>query len=183
MAILWHAYLCRVMSPTMPGQYTASADLAFMPATPWRAACRRWRTAGRRPCGIMTRSPSMTTSSTVYRLSWLGAYGRTWLGRALESNGNPDLMAAMRSCISLSSCKANLMFLHVTTFQAGAVAHTQQLMVCRSAKMLMEIPTAALKALFTSLSAISTLARLFKLMCRISVWRSLPQVAHLISQV
>ena len=48
LAILWQASLCLAMSPTIPCQNTASADLSFMRSTPWCAACRRWRMEGLR---------------------------------------------------------------------------------------------------------------------------------------
>ena len=49
LAILWQASLCLAMSPTIPCQNTASADLSFMRSTPWCAACRRWRMEGLGP--------------------------------------------------------------------------------------------------------------------------------------
>merc|ERR1711888_476581 len=93
MAILWqevHSARVLVISPTMPGQYTASLALAFILSTPWCAAWSNCRMSLRIAVGITILSFSINTPSNSY--SWLLylAYWRMSGSTFLTSSGNPD---------------------------------------------------------------------------------------------
>merc|ERR1711888_16600 len=92
MAILWqevHSARVLVISPTMPGQYTASLALAFILSTPWCAAWSNCKISLRIVVGITILSFSINTPSNSY--SWLLylAYWRMSGSTFLMSSGNP----------------------------------------------------------------------------------------------
>ena len=86
-----HSALILVMSLVRPGQYTVSAALAFILSTPWWAAWRSARIAGRRSSGMTSLSPNMSTPSNSYSECLRGKNGRMFCARGLASSGNPSL--------------------------------------------------------------------------------------------